>query len=127
MEFNRDRGVIIILIIGDEFDKILLINKIHLEREIIYKDFNSGLIIYKEAVILSGGIYKGYFITYKRVFINIFNKGLIIIAGKNIAGNKVFGNIYNKRLIIIMGRRLRGGFINNNILIFFLIIIKGFI
>ena len=74
MEFNRDKGVITILIINDELNKILLINKIHLKREIIYKDFNSSLIIYKKAAVLSGGIYKGRFIARRGAFVNIFNK-----------------------------------------------------
>ena len=76
---------------------------------------------------MGGNIYKRYFIIRRRAFINIFNRKLVIIVGRSIAGNRVFGNIYNRRLVIIVGKRLRGGFVNNNILIFFLIIVKGFI
>ena len=106
MESNKNRRVITVLIIGDEFDEILLINKIYLGREIIYKDFNSGLTVYKEIATLNSNIYKKRFIIYKWAFVNIFNKGLIIIAGKNIMGNRAFNNIYNRKLIIITEKRL---------------------
>ena len=43
---------------------------------------------------------------YRKAFVNIFNKRLIIITGKNIAGNRAFSNIYNRKLIIITGKRL---------------------
>ena len=75
-------------------------------REVIYKDFNSSLIIYKETAALGSNIYKGRFIAYRRAFINIFNKRLIIIIGGNIISNRVFSSIYNKKLIIIIGKYL---------------------
>ena len=75
-------------------------------REIIYKDFNSSLIIYKKAAALGGNIYRGRFTIRRGALINIFDKGLAITVRRNIINNRVFNNIYNKRLIIIIKKRL---------------------
>ena len=98
-----------------------------MRREIIYKDFNSNLIIYKKAAALGNNIYKGYFTIYRRVFINIFNRMLIITVRRNIIYNRAFGSIYNGRLAIITKRYLLRDFADSDIIIFFLIVLEGFV